>query len=728
MSPVLASAVFGAAVFGTVVSGAPSSGAVQVGAGNLDGFEIDGNMEGSSGADWSTAGVSPVIDDTTDSGFQGSSRELKPSAWVCNSDGHNPSKGNVERVYVRPRAGANGQFLDLAWVRADPNGDVNIAFEFNQQGTAGPSPTSGNCAITRTPGDLLVSYDFSGTSQNPNIQLYAWSTTPASRGDDGSWVDQNLTSAAAKAAVNTTSISDGAGGQLAAGRFGEATINIGVALAGSGTCNTFGLVNARSRASNSMTAALQDRLPTTGVNLSNCPPPPAGTLTVNKVVNNNFGGTLTAADFPLFINDNPVTSGVANSLPPGNYTVSETQQPGYGGGAISGACAANGTVTLGAGQNLTCTITNNDVAPTLTVTKIVKTDDGGTAVVGDFPLFVGSTQVTSGAANTFAAGTYTVSETGRADYAVTIGGDCASDGSITLRLGQVAACTVTNDDKPATLTVTKVVRNNDGGAAVVGDFDLFVGSAQVTSGAANTLAAGTYTVSEDNLPGYVGTIGGDCAPDGTITLGLGETAACTITNDDVPDNRGHIVVQKVTLPIASTQGFPFTADYDNDGFSLGNGQSNSSGLLVPGTYSVAETVTAGWTLTGVICSDGSDPDSIDLDAGETVTCVFTNTQTTVAGENVTPTGNNNPGPETDSTTQTQGGDPTPPLQSVPVQVLSLPAIIPATASDPALSPAAELPRTGAAGLREETLLALALMFAGLSALALGRRRSGPADA
>ena len=49
--------------------------------------------------------------------------------------------------------------------------------------------------------------------------------------------------------------------------------------------------------------------------------------------------------------------------------------------------------------------------------------------------------------------------------------------------------------------------------------------------------------------------------------------------------------------------------------------------LVPGTYDVAETVPAGWDLTSATCSDGSDPDAIGLDRGETVTCTFVNTTT-----------------------------------------------------------------------------------------------------
>ncbi|MGH9038157.1 MAG: hypothetical protein ACRD0O_20565, partial [Acidimicrobiia bacterium] len=71
-------------------------------------------------------------------------------------------------------------------------------------------------------------------------------------------------------------------------------------------------------------------------------------------------------------------------------------------------------------------------------------------------------------------------------------------------------------------------------------------------------------------------------------------------------------------------------------------------------------------------------------------------------------------------------NPTQPLQAAPIPTPAVPA--PVTGSTPAtpVNSGQELPRTGA-GLREETLLALALMLAGLSAQALGRRRSGQAD-
>ncbi|MGV8169256.1 MAG: right-handed parallel beta-helix repeat-containing protein [Candidatus Nanoarchaeia archaeon] len=173
---------------------------------------------------------------------------------------------------------------------------------------------------------------------------------------------------------------------------------------------------------------------------------------------------------------------------------------------------------------------------TLTVTKIVVNDDDGTMVVSDFPLYVGDVQVISGESNVFAAGTYTVYELGNSGYTGLISGDCASNGEITLNPGDVKSCTITNDDvepSMATLTVIKAVVNDDGGNKTVSEFTLYIDELQVLSGNPNTLVPGTYVVSEIEDPGYAGSISGDCAADGSITLGAGDVKYCTITNNDI---------------------------------------------------------------------------------------------------------------------------------------------------------------------------------------------------
>src|SRR5438093_9526872 len=93
--------VVGLIVFALAASFVAGTRAVTVGVGTLGGFENEGNLvvDTAGNADWGSTAVVPVTDDATDSGFQGSSKELKPSEWTCNSGGANPGKGNLLRAY-----------------------------------------------------------------------------------------------------------------------------------------------------------------------------------------------------------------------------------------------------------------------------------------------------------------------------------------------------------------------------------------------------------------------------------------------------------------------------------------------------------------------------------------------------------------------------------------------------------------------------------------------------
>lgn len=141
----------------------------------------------------------------------------------------------------------------------------------------------------------------------------------------------------------------------------------------------------------------------------------------------------------------------------------------------------------------------------------------------------------------------------------------------------------------------------------------------------------TVDVSETVEPGYAaisascesedgseGTPGSDSVTD--IVLGSADIVSCTFYNAPA----GKIIVEKQTEPDGSQESFEFDSSWGSN-FFLSDGQQNDSGDIAPGTYSVAEVLPSGWQLTGVVCSDGSLPDAIGVLAGETVTCVFTNT-------------------------------------------------------------------------------------------------------
>lgn len=91
------------------------------------------------------------------------------------------------------------------------------------------------------------------------------------------------------------------------------------------------------------------------------PPPPPGptaTLTVFKELNNAGGGTANPTDFELFVGTRRVTHNTPTTFSSGTYQVTETQRPGYRLAGIRGACDGNGVVTLTAGQNVTCIVSN----------------------------------------------------------------------------------------------------------------------------------------------------------------------------------------------------------------------------------------------------------------------------------------------------------------------------------------------------------------------------------
>ncbi|MBI2414399.1 DUF11 domain-containing protein [candidate division WWE3 bacterium] len=344
-------------------------------------------------------------------------------------------------------------------------------------------------------------------------------------------------------------------------------------------------------------------------------------ITLIKEVINDNGGTATSNDFGLSIGGTSVTSGQTVEVTAGTpVALNEVGLTGYSFVSMTGAnCPSNlgDSVTLAEGDDITCTITNDDVAPLLTVTKVVVNDNGGTKQVSDFPLFVDTTQVTSGVQNGFNTGSYTVSETSINGYTSTFSGDCDAQGQVSLSLGNVKTCTITNDDVEPLLTVTKVVVNDNGGVSVVSDFNLYVDSTQVSSGVQNGFIAGNHTVSEANNTEYTGTISGDCSADGSITLEVGDVKTCLITNDDRIAN---LTVKKVVINDNGGDKEPSDFSFSvNDGPSVAFEADGENVLAVnAGTYSVVEENAQGYTTTYDNCSN------IVLPNGGSAICTVTN--------------------------------------------------------------------------------------------------------
>jgi hypothetical protein len=83
------------------------------------------------------------------------------------------------------------------------------------------------------------------------------------------------------------------------------------------------------------------------------------TLTLIKTVDNSNGGTATVDDFQAMIDNVDVDWGTAVAVTPGSHTASEVNSLlDYHPHPWAGDCAEDGTVTLSAGDQATCTITN----------------------------------------------------------------------------------------------------------------------------------------------------------------------------------------------------------------------------------------------------------------------------------------------------------------------------------------------------------------------------------
>lgn len=361
-------------------------------------------------------------------------------------------------------------------------------------------------------------------------------------------------------------------------------------------------------------------------------------LTVTKVVINH-GGSKVVSDFPLFVDTTGVISGVQNGFNAGTYTVSETGDPNYT-GTISGDCnSQTGSVTLAAGDDKTCTITNEELPATIVVHKVV-VNHGLTNDATHFaPYKVGDTIVTLDSATTIDSGAYLVSEASDPDYTATFtAGDCDSSGSVIVTPGSVNSCTITNEEKPATLTLVKTVTNDNGGDKHVSDFVLKIDGSPVTSGESNTLNSGVHSASEVNLPGYAASSwGGNCAIDGSVTLNPGENKTCTITNDDIaPTLTLNKVVVNDNGGTAHESEWTLAANGGEvAGLLSGPGAEGSTDVVSgagfkAGTYELSESAgPAGYTPSSWSCvKNGSDPvvgNSITLDLGDNATCTITNT-------------------------------------------------------------------------------------------------------
>jgi hypothetical protein len=410
----------------------------------------------------------------------------------------------------------------------------------------------------------------------------------------------------------------------------------------------------------SVTLALADNATCTVTN-SDIPP----TLTLVKHVVNAHGGTAVATAWTLTAAGPVTISGATGSTPvtnapvdAGTYDLSEAGPAGYSAspwtctGATSFTAAS---VTLALDEHATCTITNTDIAPRLTLVKVVNENGSGAntpptawTLTGTGPTTIsgatGSTAVTNAAVH---AGTYDLTETGPAGYTASAwdctGATSFTTGSVTLALEQDATCTIINTAIPPTLTLVKEVVNGHGGTAVDTDWTLTADGPVTISGATGSTAVtgatvqiGTYTLSESGPTGYSASAwrcvnaAGQPIPTPTptsVSLALAAHVTCTIINTDIAP-RLTLVKHVVNAHGGTATATEWTLTADGPVIISGaTGSTEVTNAAVDaGTYDLSEAGPPGYSASNWSCTGATSftPASVTLSLAEHATCEITN--------------------------------------------------------------------------------------------------------
>lgn len=405
-------------------------------------------------------------------------------------------------------------------------------------------------------------------------------------------------------------------------------------------------------------------------NFTNTFTQPTGTITIVKNTsggNGTFNFTVTG---PTGSSQQISTSGGtgttgAISVNSGSYSVSETVPSGW---TLTSSSCTSGTpssFTVPTNGNVTCTFSDSKL-PTLTVNKVLSPSNDP----GKFNLLIdsntGATNVGDGGttgAQTVSIGSHTVSETAGtattlSDYTAVIGGNCASDGSITLAAGDNKTCTITNTRNTGTIELKKVWSGTPGqttlnigttasGSNVASTQTGADGGAPLTTGQ-QTVNTGTYYVSETGgLTDYTPAL--NCTDDGTpiavlgsfdsVDVTTGHAIVCTFTNTR---NQGTIEVIKDVTPddFGATNWDINISGPTTNSATLSDDQNTGVLNSDTGSYTITESAHAGTDASNYTstysCVNGTTPVTsgsgmslgFTLSTGQNIVCTFTNTRKT----------------------------------------------------------------------------------------------------
>jgi hypothetical protein len=285
----------------------------------------------------------------------------------------------------------------------------------------------------------------------------------------------------------------------------------------------------------------------------------------------------------------------------------------------------------------------------------------GTGTTGKQELGAG-TSANPGAVHTFGEGDFTTANyTSSFVCANRSGGSHApasgtslGPNNITLQPNEDVVCTYTNVRIPEVKLVKDLVPDGDDGK-----FDLTIAGTTFNNGGAGfgdqgttgfqKVSIGTVAISEaahtgTSLGDYTTTLACDNGKvpnpnnntSGSITVAAGDQITCTFTNTRKPRLR----VLKATVPTTDPGKFDFTiagTSFNNGGAGFGNGEGTAFQTLSIGNVNISEAAHTGTTLSDytstLACDAGKTPSNntgtsgtVNLAAGDVVTCTFTNTK------------------------------------------------------------------------------------------------------
>ena len=323
----------------------------------------------------------------------------------------------------------------------------------------------------------------------------------------------------------------------------------------------------------------------------------------------------------------------SGALEPGTYSV--TENPLFGWELRTSVCSGQGNtpdqITLGAGQTVTCTFTNDKQTAQLRLQKKV---DGGNAKPEDWSLSATASTPYEGKnienapgnnteyATVYADVDYDLSESdGPAHYTPGETWECVSDSRPTavqpdlaqdanvVRLdpGEQVTCTITNTRDTAELRLVKQVEGKNSPndwtltAKAAPDHDLDVSTPGGSGAYAKVYAGIEYTLAETGPDGYTaGTwqcessavVPAMVRAGDTITLEKGERVTCTITNTR---DTGSLTISKEFNP----QNSGFAGTFDINYACLDGGDPAKSGTV---TLGAGKSETVSGLPTGSVCT------------------------------------------------------------------------------------------------------------------------------